>query len=211
MTELRRQITVYRAVTEGYDRDLGFGEPEEDFVYDLRKAPPEIKSGRDGTLWNREQKIINPPKHGLASVYIDGSLTPKAPLRNAVESWLSAADMALFKHPWRTCAYAEIDECERLKRITSEEAQKVRSHFQLAGFPRDFGLWACGMVVRRVHCNALQIFAAPVWWNLVQQVPRDQIWLPFVLWHLRRSTNRIHTIDKDIYHSKWFSFRRHGS
>lgn len=213
MSDLRNQITVYRAVSDDYDRNPGVPLPEQDVVYDLRRfnstGLPNPK--RTATLWNREQKIALPPKNGLASVYLDGSLSPKVPLRIPVETWLATADMALFKHPWRSCAYAEIDECVRVKKITPEEGEKMRSHLLLAGFPKDFGLWACGMLVRRVHANALQLFAAPLWWELVQQVPRDQVWLPFVLWRLKESPRRIFTIEADIYHSKWFTFRRHGA
>lgn len=203
--------TVYTAVASDYDKGVSLGKPEKNITYDVRRSPPEVKGKRDCTLWNRENKIMLVPKTGLWSVYLDGSLTPKAPLRAPVEKWLEKADMALFKHPWRSCAYAEIDECVKRGKITADEGEKMRSHLMLAGFPRDFGLWACGMVARRVHANALQIFAAPLWWELVQGVPRDQIWLPFVLWRLQHSLKRIHTIDADIYRSKWFTFRRHGA
>lgn len=187
--------------------------PEDEVVYDLRSL---AMSGvhdpaRNGRIWNREQKILRPPMEGLWSVYLDGSLSPKGPLRECVEKWLEAADMALFKHPHRTCAYAEIDACVARSKITADEGQKARSHLMLAGFPRDFGLWACGMIARRVHANSLQIFMAPVWWEHVQKVPRDQIWLPFVLWRLQHSTKRIHTIDADIFDNSIFSFRRHGT
>lgn len=210
---INEEITVYRAISDDYDKSPGLPLPEQGVIYDLRRftstgiADPK----RSATLWNRGEKIMHPPKNGLASVYLDGSLSPKVKLRIPVETWLAVADMALFKHPWRTCAYAEIDECVAKKKITADEGQKARSHMMLAGFPRDYGLWACGMLVRRVHANSLQIFAAPLWWELVQQVPRDQIWLPFVLWRLNEAKRRIHTIDADIYNNKWLTFRRHGA
>jgi hypothetical protein len=204
-------VTVYTAVTPGYDATPLAFTPENGVEREVRVAPPEVKGKRDRTLWNRENKIMLVPKAGIASLYLDGSLTPKAPLRGVVDEWLEAADMALFRHPHRTCAYQEIDACVTRKKIAAEEGEKVRSHLLLAGFPRDFGLWACGMVARRVHANALQIFAAPLWWDLVQKVPRDQIWLPFVLWRLRHSTKRIHTIDANVFDNKIFKFRRHGT
>lgn len=119
--------------------------------------------------------------------------------------------MALFKHPHRTCAYAEIDACVARQKITPEQGEKARSHLMLAGFPRDYGLWACGMIARRSFANEIQRFVAPYWFTLVEDVPRDQIWLPFVLWRILDATKRIHTIDADIFNNPWFSFRRHGT
>jgi hypothetical protein len=147
----------------------------------------------------------------MASVYLDGSFTPKMQWRESVEKWLDQADIALFKHPWRTCAYAEIDECVKRGKITADEGQKARSHLMLAGFPRDFGLWALGMVARRTHANAIQKFAMVMVWTMCREVPRDQIWFPFVIWKMRHSLKRVHTIDKDIYNNKLLSFRRHGT
>lgn len=167
--------------------------------------------GRVARLWNREQKLVLPPRNGLWSVYIDGSLSPKGPLREHVEGWLERADVALFKHPHRTCAYAEIDACVARNKITPDEAQKARGTLMLSGFPRDFGLWALTMIARRVHANALQRFAFPMVWEMVQTVPRDQIWFPFCLWKLKHSIARIHTIDADVFNNRFFSFRRHGT
>jgi len=203
-------IIVYSAVTEGYDNGKLKLVPEDDVHAETRIPPEGIQPGREAMLWNREQKLRLPPKNGLASVYLDGSFTPKSKWRESVEKWLDKADIALFKHPWRTCAYAEIDECVKRGKITADEGDKARSHLMLAGFPRDFGLWALGMIARRTHANAIQQFAMPLVWTYVAMVPRDQIWFPFVIWKLRHSKDRIHTIEKDIYNNKLISFRPHG-
>jgi hypothetical protein len=197
--------TIYTASTPGYDRRPLRQHSEQGVELDVRVPP----AGVDPVLWNREHKLIHPPKAGLWSMYLDGSLSPKGPVRESVEAWLANADMALFKHPWRTCAYDEIDECVKRGKLTATQGDKARSHLMLAGFPRHFGLWACGMVARRVHCNSLQIFMAPFWWDMTKDCPRDQIWLPFVLWRIGSSLKRLHTIDKDIYNNKLLSFVRH--
>lgn len=200
---------VYTAVSLGYDRRplAGYEEPGVEKMVNLLTGA----DARERTIRNREWKILGVPTAGLWSVYVDGSISPKGPIRELVEGWLDRADMALFKHPHRSCAYAEIDACVARNKITPEEGEKARSHLLLSGFPRDFGLWACGMIARRTHANALQQFVAPYWFTLVQDVPRDQIWLPFVLWRLKHATKRIHTIDGDIFDNPWFSFRRHGT
>jgi len=197
---------IYAAVTKGYDKTpLHHEEPE--VRTELRVASDDV----NGTLWNREHKIMLPPRERLWSLYLDGSLFPKGPVLEFVESWLATHDMALFRHPHRTCAYSEIDACVARKKITAEQGEKARSHLLLEGFPRDFGLWACGMIARRSHANATQIFLAPAWWGMVQELPRDQIWLPYVVWKIKHSLPRIHTIDADIFENPLFQFRRHGT
>ena len=175
----------------------------------MRLAP----AGVDARLWNREQKLIRPPRNGLWSVYCDGSLSPspKGSVRELVEGWLESHEVALFKHPHRTCAYAEIDACVARNKITPEQADKARGTLMMSGFPKDFGLWALGMIARRVHLNALQNFAFPLVHAMVEAVPRDQIWFPFVLWKLKHSTARIRTIDADVFANPWFTFRKHGT
>jgi hypothetical protein len=205
------EATVYTALTKGYDKRPMSISDEPKVLTEVRIAPDEIKEGREGVLWNREQKILHPPKTGLWSLYLDASFSPKGPVRDSVETWLEKHDAAMFKHPSRTCAYDEIDECVKQGKLTAVEGEKARSTMMLAGFPRHFGLWACGVIARRVHCNALQIFTAPLWWQFTKDLPRDQIWLPFVLWKIKDSPKRIYTIDKDIYSNKLLSFRRHGS
>jgi hypothetical protein len=202
--------TVYTAVTPGYDATPLAFTPELDVEREVRVAPPEVKGKRERTLWNREQKLQHPPRVGLWSVYCDGSISPKGPLRAHVEGWLQQCDIALFRHPHRSCAYAEIDACVARGKITAEEGQKARGTLMLSGFPRDFGLWALGMIARRVHANALQI-ALSMAWHMTQTVPRDQIWFPFVMWKLRNSERRLYTIDANIFDNSFFSFRRHGT
>jgi hypothetical protein len=204
----RLRGTVYTAVSHGYDKQPSLGDKEPDVVRELRVSG---KTGEEAVLWNRENKIMLPPQTGLWSVYLDGSLSPKGPLREHVEDWLDRHEVAMFRHPHRTCAYAEIDACVARKKLTAEQGEKARSTLQLEGFPRDFGLWACGMIARRVHLNALQIFVATMWWHFTRECPRDQIWLPYVLWKIRHSTKRIRTIDADIFDNKIFKFRRHGT
>lgn len=205
-SEFAIDCTIYTASSPGYDRKPLLKHDEKGVEMQARAMP----DGVDPVLWNREQKLMHPPQVGLTSLYLDGSLYPKGPVRDSVHGWLEKADMALFKHPWRTCAYDEIDECVRKGKLTASQGEKARSTLQLAGFPRHFGLWACGAIARRVFCNATQMFVAPVWWQFTKELPRDQIWLPFALWRIKDAAKRIHTIDKDIYQNKLLTFRRHG-
>lgn len=169
------------------------------------------KQGKEARLWNREQKLVAPPTDGLTSIYCDGSISPKVSPRELAEEWLESADVALFKHPHRSCAYAEIDACVARQKISAKEAEQARGTLLLSGFPRDYGLWALGVIVRRVHANQIQRFAMPMVWEMTKHVTRDQLWFPFCLWKLRHSERRIRTIDADVFDNPFFSFKRHGT
>lgn len=201
--------TIYTAVSKGYDT-LHKAPPKEDGVAFDRRTTDLSPGSCEAVLWNRKHKLLEPPTEGVWSLYVDGSFTVMKPVTELVEGWLASHDFALFKHPWRSCAYDEIDECVARGKLTPKVADKARSHLMLAGFPKDYGLWACGIIARRVQNNALQIFGAPIWWSRVEDVPRDQIWFPFMLWRLLGARARVFTVDRDIYKTRTFKFRRHN-
>lgn len=197
---------IFSAVSPGYDRDnlSGFQEDEVETKWiELSDSNP--------VYWNRRIKIMNPPSGSMWTLYLDGSLSPKGRVGELVEGWLAHADMALFRHPHRSCTYAEIDACVARKKITAEQGEQARAVLRLAGFPRDWGLWACGMIARRTHLNPTQWYVAPLWWKFTEPILRDQIWLPFALWKIKDARKRIHTVDADIFDNEWFNFRKHRS
>lgn len=198
--------TIYCAVSKGYDK-LQTWTREDGVFYELRTSDAR---GETAVLWNRNHKIRLPPTRGLWSLYIDGSLTPKVPLRPVVEKWLEDAEMVLFRHPQRDCAYEEVKACLNARKITKAQAEKVRANLLLMGLPKNAGLWACGMIARRT-ASVIQKPLAGVWFPFVEQVPRDQIWLPLALRMVPGSRDRIKTIDADVFDNKWFTYRRHGS
>lgn len=194
-------------MTPGYDADpLGFA-PEEKVARHLRMHPD--RASKSGTLWNRNQKIMFPPGGARWSIYCDGSISPKVKVAPLADKWLADSNVAMFKHPHRTCAYLEIDACVTRNKITPTEGELARKTLSAAGFPKDFGLWACGMIARRTNNNSFQEMVAPVWWGMVEQVARDQIWLPFAMWKLCYSASSIHTIDEDIFDNPYFTFKPH--
>jgi hypothetical protein len=48
--------------------------------------------------------------------------------------------------------------------------------------PAEFGLWGCGIMIRKTnHPNVQQIETA--WWDEINSTtPRDQLSLPYILW-----------------------------
>jgi len=141
------------------------------------------------------------------SVYCDGSITPKVDMRAFAEGALAGREMALMKHPHRDCVYDEIEACVERKKITRAEGEKVRGQLQLAGMPRNWGLWACGVIVRRTE-SPMTAEIGHCMMPFVREVPRDQLWFPFVVRQLG-VRDRITTIDADVFNNDWFTFTPH--
>lgn len=200
------RVSLYWAVTLGYDAPPKH--KEEGVEVDVRQANLEPGSPA-AILWNRQNKIVAPPTGGKWSLYLDGSLLPTGPIKGVVEGWLRSHEAAFFTHPKRTCAYEEIDACVRLHKITAEQGAMAREGLKRLGHPKDYGLWACGMIARRSASELHAIFAN-VWYHLLKLCPRDQIWLPHVI-REHGLRDKINTIDADVFNNKWFRYRRHGT
>lgn len=194
-------------MSAGYDK-LPEPPPKEPGVLRALITSAHKKGSSEAILWNRKRKIAEPPTEGLWSLYLDGSFSVRKPVTQLVEGWLAQHEMALFKHPWRDCAYDEIDECVKRGKLDPRLADKARAHLSLAGHPRHWGLWACGIIARRTQ-SVIQGPLAATWLPLVQECPRDQIWLPLVIRTLG-IRHRILTIDKSIYKTHHFKFRGHN-
>ena len=202
------RLHVYKAVSGGYDavRTTADVCPGETGIKRTLHVSP--KKGLEGILWNRGLKIVGYPAGLEASLYLDGSIFPKkhVPLRLLVEQWLDGYDMALFKHPHRSCCYVEVDACVARKKIDSKQAAKARSMLLDRSAKPNDGLWSCGIIARRSGVPWIEALM-PKWWELTQKVPRDQIWLPTLLTGAIR--DRVRTIEANIENNEWFTLRHH--
>lgn len=216
---LSHSICVYHAVSNAYDRKVPkvlAGDADE-IDYEVRLANV---NSRDSSLWNRYHKIASPPPHHY-TVYMDGNIGPaptlsiprlvNASLNNVDESRHS--DLAICKHAARKCAYVEIEACVGRKKITSREADLAHDKLKEIGLPKNFGLWECGILIRRRAIDPAVKKFYTLWWNLTSQVVcRDQIWLPAVLYMMRKQlpTNFLNTLEFDVRKNDYFTFKAHG-
>jgi hypothetical protein len=135
------------------------------------------------------------------SIYMDATCTMKISPSEAVGRWLKDADMALFRHPWRDCAYQEAQECININKAPRELIEAQVSAYRQEGFPDRFGLFACGVILRRHTPEVTAI--NDLWWKQVEQFShRDQISLPYVLWKLKSPIPIV--IPGHCYENEWF-------
>lgn len=161
----------------------------------------------EAKILSRQTKILWPIQGVNWAAWMDSSMTQRGPLAPSIEEWLKEdKTIILVKHPWRNCAYAEIDECVRLKKMTEEEADRARRELKRREHPKDFGLWSLGFFVFGDNHYKLRYD----WWMLYLMFGRDQIALPTVL-REHGLMNHVRTLDMNIYDNKHFVFKSHGT
>ena len=116
------------------------------------------------------------------TIWVDASFTIKNDLREYVKKYSKNSPILLFPHPERKCIYQE---CGELISILKEDPVRLISQaadYIENGYPKDYGLYAGGMIVRDMHNEKLRLCMRD-WWNEVStRSLRDQQSLPYVLW-----------------------------
>jgi len=188
-----------------YDHHTGHKVRDHDVLYHTVEGSMETRF--EAKMLSRQIKILWPFQSTKWTAWMDSSLTQRLPLAPAIDEWLKEdKTIVLIKHPWRNCAYDEIDECVRLKKMTDEEADRARRELKRREHPRDFGLWSLGFFVFGDNHFSLR----HDWWHLYLMFGRDQIALPTLL----RQSNlmpHVRTLDFNIYDNKYFTFKSHGT
>jgi len=97
-----------------------------------------------------------------------------------IKEFLVNSDIALFKHPERSCVY---EESELIKDINFDHHSLVDSQiefYESMGFPKNYGLYELSCRIQR---NTLKIKEAMLsWWEMIcMYSSRDQLSLPYIL------------------------------
>jgi hypothetical protein len=113
-------------------------------------------------------------------IYIDGSIgiTSADFVKHCLDS-LGQADMALYSHPARDCIY---DEAAASKPLIKYQHQNIDGQisFYNSIYPRHGGLYACGVMVRRIHSEAIRSLMGKWWWEIIKWTYQDQLSFPVV-------------------------------
>lgn len=113
-------------------------------------------------------------------IYIDARFTIKCNLDKFVEKNLKN-DFLLMKHHRRCCAYDEARRCILKKRDNKDIISKQTDKYLREGFPKNFGLYACGIMVRKNTTDIINFMK--LWYDEVHDYSyRDQISFPYTLW-----------------------------
>lgn len=204
------RVVVYQAVSNGYDRP----KPPKGLPHsvDYQLTLGNVAQSQ-AALWNRFHKIVSVPQWGGSSAYFDGNIAIADPptIGQFVNAAIQDYDLALYRHPNRKCAYVEIEACLGRGKITSLQAEMVHDNLKKIGLPHDYGLWACGVIIRRSDVDWLTRVQKR-WYDYCRLVCRDQLWLTAVLYEMRTEVpaRRIRTIDADIFKNETFHYSKHA-
>ena len=136
------------------------------------------------------------------SLWVDGKLEISD--RLDVDGWaaehLGDRDIALFRHPSRSCLYREAYVCARkLVDDWTVIARQVNG-YRREGYPRDNGLAECSVILRR-HTPDMSRLEEAWWTEVTNGSRRDQLSFDYVCWKLGI---RYATLPGDYHESPWF-------
>lgn len=118
-----------------------------------------------------------------AAVFMDASIEVVSDrLREWVEPILSAHDLIVWLHPeGRVCLGQEAEVCQDWPKYAPYQLREQVQHYRDTGMPRNWGLFACGVIGWRFTDEAKRF--GGLWlreqhdWSI-----QDQVSLPYLLW-----------------------------
>jgi hypothetical protein len=153
------------------------------------------------------------------SIYHDANFAMQCDPLDLIERRLTSqdCDIAMYRHPARECVYEEAKVCIEMSHDAvrrgfpetppiapiQEQVAKLRAD----GHPPAWGLWACGIVIRR-HTDMIAWLNERWWQEFAAGSSRDQIAFPPAL---RGLGCRINTIPGNVYQVKDWGFNFHAA
>ena len=133
------------------------------------------------------------------SIYIDGNIKVITDLTEFINLLNSSCGMALHKHKSRICVYDEIEACKILKKSSKSALELYKNKLKNESFPRNYGMLECNVIVRD-HSNMEMQEIMKEWWNdfLNNEVKRDQLSLPYILWKRGISISEVCSLGNNV-------------
>lgn len=140
------------------------------------------------------------------SVWMDGSIgLHHVDIPKLVTASLKDVNIALYRHPHRTCAYQEAKECRDYSLDDHSVIDQQVQRYTAAQYPNNLGLAETGVLIRRHRSEDVKRFEE-LWWNEISVGSRrDQISFNFCAW---KENLRFRYIAKDL-RQNGFVVRRH--
>lgn len=153
--------------------------------WEILPAVASFATPRRTARWHKIQAHKALPSHSL-SIWVDGCLTVRRDPVAIIDNSLGDKDIAVFKHPRRSCIYREHDACRRLRKDDFDVMRQQMEYYQFIGYPMNNGLSETSCIIRRN--NGTTSAFNEEWWQIVAQYShRDQLSFDFVLWRQQLS------------------------
>lgn len=144
--------------------------------------PDEIKN--DNTLKNRYLKthphLLFPDYE--YSIYLDSVFVIRLDIMRLMGR-MGEKIFGLFHHHANVqCSYVEADRVKRLGLAPREIVEEQVNSYKNEGFPKNFGFFECGCIVRK-HNDLCCVNVMNTWWNEIYfRAHRDQLSFTYSLW-----------------------------
>jgi hypothetical protein len=143
------------------------------------------------------------------SIWVDANISLAVEPEKLVSEVLKENDMAVFKHPLRSCVY---DEAEVLfgifkddPHVTDPLKRQIEKYHQ-SGWPPGNGLFECNVLIRR-HIEKVAKFNEAWWAEICSNCQRDQISFPVIL---SQSGLKVSVMMGDVRNHPLFKFNHHS-
>lgn len=171
-------------VCEGWDYICTTDQDIKSDVWKIEQVPPEVMQYDHSNRWiSRVRKILSFNREHSVSIYIDAKFRPINDLDSFVEKNLGENDIALLEHNKRTCVYKEAKFIAANKIEPWENMQAQIGFYLNEGLPKDYGLWAPGIMIKR-HNEKMDAFNKFWWKSYVCGCDRDMLSLTYSIWSL---------------------------
>lgn len=118
------------------------------------------------------------------SLYVDGNIEIMASVSSLFDTYLAEGDIAIPRHPLRTCLYDEAEACRAGGKGNAETILDQVKFYREQGFPEKAGLFENNVLLRR-HNRTFVTALMEAWWQQFQLFSqRDQISLQYCVWKL---------------------------
>ena len=113
-------------------------------------------------------------------IFIDGSIEITSPdfVKFCIDS-LGDNEMALYEHPQRDCIFDEAVVSMPLNKYQSQNISGQISFYNSL-YPKHGGLYACGVMVRKIQSPEIRNLMGKWWWEIIKWTYQDQLSFPVV-------------------------------
>jgi hypothetical protein len=142
------------------------------------------------------------------SIWFDASFVIKVPsFSKMIKENDIKSEIACYKHPIRNCTYKEAEVCINAKLDGTELIKKQVIEYQSQGFPKNAGLFATGIIIRK-NTTKIKTFCEHWWKEVESKSKRDQLSQVYSSWKTSVKISNI-KVGESIYKNSYTEKKKH--
>lgn len=183
-----------------------FTDNQVDFaVWQIRNVVRNYQSHTRESRYYFDNSILHLPEYDITIMHGANAQLLVSPLELITKFLPDDCDIAAFKHPHRNCLYAEAEACKGFGKDDKDVITQQVKRYEQELFPRNYGLHACGLLIRR---NTAQIrqFEKQWWYEVANGSHRDQLSFDYTRW---KTGVKVAPIEGDIFNNPYLRVNLH--